>query len=168
MGVSIYYHQNGSSVCFSFVVSPVFPWSGQTVDFARSWVYCSGSKSRKKGRNEHFSSSASVYKWMAKCRERTAQVRILTKSHSQSQGVWSSHVWLMLYQLGSRVERLLGLNSWVFPLILGLKMMRGLFNLRGPKGHELRPLSFPSTAADEQVRGNLRSSSLPSRAMSSV
>ena len=33
---------------FHCIVSPLLPWPGQTVDLARSWVYCWGGKPRKK------------------------------------------------------------------------------------------------------------------------
>ena len=81
---------------FHCSVSPLVPWPGQTVDFARSWVYCWGSTSHER-RGEM---SISCNQLLFISRELTVRVRIITKIRSQRQHAWSSQIRLTFVSHG--------------------------------------------------------------------
>lgn len=99
MGVSIYYHQNGSPVRFSLhCVSPVtLAWSncrlGKVLGVLLRWQ-----ATKEKGEMSIFCNQLLFIS-----RELPVQVRIIIKSHGQSQHVWSSHIWLTFCQPWSSV-----------------------------------------------------------------
>lgn len=76
---------------FHCSVSPLVPWPGQTVDLARSCSTAEVASHERKG-------EISFNQLLFISREMTVQVRIITKSHSQSQHVWSSYIRLTFCQ----------------------------------------------------------------------
>lgn len=126
---------------------PVLPRSSETVDFARSWIYCWGSLAkikRKKGACIYiyiFWLSASIYKWTAKRRKTKvlgAQGQRLIRRHRQVVCVVSP-VLIHFVSHGRGWKAYLRLDSQVSPLILGLNPLWGRFKPSGTKGPKLRP-----------------------------
>lgn len=123
---------------------PVLPRSSETVDFARSWVYCRGILAKikgKKGAYIYFWLSASIYKWTAKCRKTKVlgvQGQRLTRRHQQVVCVVSP-VLIHFVSHGRGWKDYLHLDSQVSPLVLGLNPLWGRFKPSGTKGPKLQP-----------------------------